>query len=200
MFSGQYHPAQEVSEPDQDPYSIPETLEILNLLVATATLPPLADTAPVTWPQTLDFHKSPPSYCHSVEPGKLVPYTPTASDNISGIWLGSSGERLDLQADKESGLVTGSFTNQGGEGFNVIGFFDTLAPPSSGSYTVAWQGLTLSLMESGSQSTPALEALSGGVDYSDTRKMYLWSSSLRPTGWTDRFVQQTLDMTLFSKQ
>lgn len=200
MFSGQYHPAQEVSEPDQDPYSIPETLEILNLLIATATLPPLADTAPVTWPQTLDFHKSLPGYCHSVEPGKPVPYTPTASDNISGVWLGSSGERIDLRADKKSGAVTGSFTDQGGEKFNVTGYFDTLAPPSSSKYSVAWQGLTLSLLETGSGTSRELKALAGGVDYADTSTMYLWASDLRTTSWTDRFIQQSLDMTEFSKQ
>lgn len=200
MFSGQYHPAQEIMAPDQDPYTIPETLEILNVLIATATFSGLADTSPVTWPQNLDFHRTPPSYCHSVEPGKLVPYTPTAADNISGDWRSSDGQRFVLDADLESGLVTGAYTNNAGKTFNVIGLFDTLAPPSTGEYSVSLQGLTLSLKTTGSESDATLKAVAGGVDYTDKTRMYLWAGDLNSTTWTDRFTQQTLDKVLFSKE
>ena len=200
MFSGQYHPAQHIAEPDQDPYDIPETLEILNFLIATATLPGLAETAPVSWPQTLDFHMTPPSYCHPVEPSKLAPYKPTASDNISGAWTGPNGEHLAVQASIDDGVVGGTYTDNNGQRFDVIGYFDTLAPPSSGQYKVSWQGLTLSLIESGSGSAPELKALAGGVDYSDNSKMYLWASNLKATGWTDRFIQQDLNLAIFTKQ
>lgn len=200
MFSGQYHPAQQISVPGQDPYSIPETLEILNLLIATATLPGLADMAPITWPQTLDFHRSAPEYCHTVSPGQPVPYTPTASDNVSGVWLSTTGERLDLKAEIATGEVIGTYSNGDGTSFNVVGLFDTLAAPSSGNYSVGWQGLTLSLLQADPESEKLLRALSGGVDYRDTSKMHLWSSAMQSTSWTDRFVQQSLQMATFTKQ
>ncbi|MCY4277594.1 MAG: avidin/streptavidin family protein [Gammaproteobacteria bacterium] len=198
MFAGQYHPQQRVSKPGQTPYTIPETLEILNLLIATATLPGLADTAPVTWPQTLDFHRSPPEYYQGALPGEPVLYTPTAADNVSGAWLSSDGERLDLRSDFATGQVTGSYTDADGVGFDVVGLVDTLAPAVE--HSVSWQGVTLSLMQSNSRGRKQLKVLAGGVDYRDTRKMSLWSSDLRSTSWTDRFVQQSLRTSHFTRQ
>ena len=200
MFSGQYHPEQEIVVPDQDTYTIPETLEILNLLIATATLSSIANTAPLTWPQTLNFHKTPPSYCHSVEPGTPVAYKPTATDNISGNWRADSGESVVLKADVQSGQVTGVYTNGAGDTFNAIGLFDTLAPGSTSESVVEWQGLTLSLLETGSTSEAKLKALTGGVDYSNLTTLYLWTGDLQSTTWTDRFTEQTLDKVVFTKQ
>lgn len=200
MFSGQYHPAQTIAQPDQDPYSIPETLEVLNLLIATATVPGLANTAPLAWPQSLDFHRSPPNYCHAVEPGAPVAYKPTAADNVTGTWKGPNGEILLLRFEEGTKALNGLFDNNTGETFSVIGYFDTLAAPSSGDYSVAWQGLTLSLLESSPQANAQVKSLAGGVDYADTSKMYLWASDLGSTTWTDRFTQQTLDMATYTKQ
>lgn len=200
MFSGQYHPEQTITEPGQDPYSIPETLEILNALIATATLSGLTDISPVTWPQTLDFHRNPPSYCHSVEPGKVVPYSATASDNISGSWNGPNGDKLVLNADLGSGTVTGTYVDNAGNTFNVAGLFDTLAPPAGGQYSVSLQGLTLALKAAGAESEARSKALAGGVEYADKTTMSLWTSDLSSTSWTDRFTQQTLDKYMFSKE
>ena len=200
MFSGQYHPAQDVSVPGQETYSIPDTIELLNLLIATATLPGLTDTVPVTWPESLIFHRTPPDYCHGVTPGTPVPYSPTASDNVSGIWLSSNGGRLQIKADASTGELSGGYEDTEGNMFNVIGLYDTLAPPSSGAYFVSMQGVTLSLIESGSVDGKRLKSLSGGVYYRDSRKMVLWSSEMRSTSWTERFVQQSLDMETLTKQ
>ena len=68
-FSGQYHQKQTVSAGGQQSYDLEETLMLLNGLIATATLPPLANTAPLMWPQNLVFHRTPPSYCEAVTPG-----------------------------------------------------------------------------------------------------------------------------------
>ena len=50
-FSGQYHQKQTVSAGGQQSYVLEETLVLLNGLIATATLPPLADSAPLMWPR-----------------------------------------------------------------------------------------------------------------------------------------------------
>ena len=193
-FSGQYHQKQTVSAGGQQSYDLEETLMLLNGLIATAMLPPLANTAPLMWPQNLVFHRTPPSYCEAVTPGKAVPYTATAKDNLSGTWQNGDGEVFDLAAVLEIGVVAGKFTDKDGNQYEVGGLFDTIAPASS--QGVAAQGVTLSLYD---PSKNLLKAAAGGIDYSDPSQMWLWTSDLQSTTWTDRFVQETLDKTLFEK-
>jgi len=193
-FSGQYHQKQTVSAGGQQSYDLEETLVLLNGLIATATLPPLANTAPLMWPQNLIFHRTAPSYCEPVTPGKAVPYAATANDNLSGTWRNGDGEVFNLAAVLETGVVTGKFTDKDGNLYNVNGLFDTIAPGSS--QGVAAQGVTLSLYDS---SKNLLKAAAGGIDYSDLSQMWLWTSDLQSTTWTDRFTQETLDKTAFEK-
>lgn len=189
-FAGQYHPAQTVSSPNQDPYVIPETLEILNGLLATGTVPGLADTVPLFWPQTLHFHRLPPSYCQTVTPPTPVGFSPTATDHISGVWQGPDGQLLHLKASLMEGSVTGVYT-KGETSFEVIGLFDTLAPPASG-YSVSAQGLTLTLKDA-NPPRRAMGMATGGVSYANPDTMFLWRSNITSTTWTSRFVQETLD-------
>ena len=193
-FSGQYHQKQTVSAGGQQSYVLEETLVLLNGLIATATLPPLADSAPLMWPQTLEFHRTAPNYCEPVTPGKAVPYTATAKDNLSGTWRSGDGGVLELVAVLEIGVVAGKFTDKDGNQYEVGGLFDTIAPGSS--QGVAAQGVTLSLYDS---SKNLLKAAAGGIDYSDLSQMWLWTSDLQSTTWTDRFTQETLDKTAFEK-
>ena len=144
--------------------------------------------------QTLEFHRTAPSYCEPVTPGKAVPYTATAKDNVSGTWQNSNGEVFDLSANLQTGVVTGKFTDKDGNQYEVGGLFDTIAPGSS--QGVAAQGVTLSLYDS---SKNLLKAVAGGIDYSDLSQMWLWTSDLQSTNWTDRFIQETLDKTIFKK-
>ena len=193
-FSGQYHQKQRVSAGGQQPYVLEETLVLRNGLIATATLPPLANRAPLMWPQTLEFHRTPPSYCAPVTPGKAVPYTPTAQDNVTGTWRNGDGEALALAAALQLGVVAGKFTDKDGNQYGVGGLFDTIAPGSS--ERVSSQGVTLTLYD------PAknfLKAAAGGIDYSDPSYLWLWTSDLRSTTWTGRFAQETLDKMVFKK-
>ncbi|MEM0928581.1 MAG: hypothetical protein AAGI89_04730 [Pseudomonadota bacterium] len=200
LFSGQYFPAQTISEPDQDPYDIPETLEILNGLLATATVPGLNDTAPVLWPESLTFTKTPPAQCQPSTPGVPVSFTPTAVDNVSGTWTNADGDELVLTLGPYIGEVSGTFTSSAGDEYDVLGRYDQIAPPQSG-YTVAAQGITLSLFDdSASGGDPALKIFAGGVDYDKTSEMFLYVSDLQSTSWTDRFIQQTLDKEIWTKQ
>ena len=91
-------------------------------------------------------------------------------------------------------MVAGKFTDKDGNQYEVGGLFDTIAPGSS--QGVAVQGVTLSLYD---PSKNLLKAAAGGIDYSDPSQMWLWTSDLQSTTWTDRFVQETLDKTLFEK-
>ena len=191
-FSGQYHQNQTVSAAGQQPYTRDETLVLLNGLIATATLPPLAKTAPLMWPQTLEFQRKPPTYCEPLTPGKSAPYTPTAQDNVSGSWKSADGQALTLTATLESGAVSGVYTDSQGVRYNVFGLFDTLVPGSGA--VVAAQGVTLSIRD---PSADVLKAAAGGVDYSNLSQMWLWTSDLKSTTWTDRFTQETLDKTFF---
>ena len=193
-FSGQYHQKQTVSAGGQKPYVLEETLVLLNGLIATATLPPLAETAPLMWPQSLEFHRTPPSYCGPVTPGEAVPYTPSAQDNLTGAWRSGDGGVLNVAAILELGLVVGQFTDKEGNQYAVSGLFDTIAPGSG--EAVPWQGVTLSFYDS---SKNRLKGAAGGIDYSNPSRMWLWTSDVQSTTWTDRFTQQTLDKTLFEK-
>ena len=193
-FSGQYHQNQTVSAGGQQAYALEETLVLLNGLVATATLPPLADTAPVMWPQTLEFHRTPASYCGPVTPVDPVPYTPTAKDNVTGTWRNDDGEILELAAVLKLGVVTGRFTDKDGNQFKAGGLFDTIAPGMG--EDVPAQGVTLTLYD---DSKNVMKAAAGGIDYSDPSHMWLWTSDLKSTTWTDRFIQETLDKTFFEK-
>lgn len=193
-FSGQYHPAQMVQVANQKPYKIPETLEILNGLIATATTPFNPDNGFVTWPQTLRFHRVAPEYCEPVSPGYPLPYTVTAEDKISGVWEMVGGNIiLDLKADMQRGIINGN-AQIGAQKYKVIGLFDTIAPPASG-YTVDLQSLTLSLISADS----IVKTLSGGVYYNSDQNMPMWYSNLIPTTWTNRFTQETIDKVVLIK-
>lgn len=193
-FSGQYHQKQTVSASGQDSRVQEETLVLLNGLIATATLSPYAGTAPLMWPQTLEFQRTPPSYCQPVTPGEAVPYTPTAQDNLTGTWRNGDGEVLELSATLQEGTISGKFTDKGNNQYEVHGLFDTIEPGTSEG--VSSQGVTLSLYDSSKQ---LLKGMAGGVDYSNLSQMWLWTSDLKSTTWTDRFTQETLDKTLFEK-
>ena len=193
-FSGQHHQKQTVSVGGQQSYVLEETLVLLNGLIATATLPPLADVAPVMWPQTLEFQRTPPNYCKPVTPGKATSYSPTAQDNASGTWRNGEGGKFELAAALQGGTVTGKFTDKQGNSYAVAGLFDTIAPGTGEG--VSSQGVTLALYGS---SNNLLKAVAGGIDYSELSNMWLWTSDLKSTNWTDRFTQATLDKTLFKK-
>ena len=199
-FSGQYHPAQTVTVPDQKPYSIDETLVILNGLIATATTPGLANSAPLFWPQSLTFHRDAPSYCEPVTPAPPVKYTPTAEDMVSGVWIDAENNQLKLDANLSSGVVSGSYVSHDGVEYKVIGLFDTLGPPSMSdteSYEVVAQGLTLALYQSDNSE---LRMLAGGVSSPDYNSMFLFSSNLQATTWIDRFIQGNLDKSNWTRK
>ncbi len=192
-FSGQYHPAQTIAVPGQKSYEIPETLEILNGLIATATTP-FNETSPVMWPQTLRFHRDAPEYCESVSPPSPVPYTPTAADYISGNWYELSGPgHMILSADLESGQVSGTAVLNGIE-YAVSGLFDTIAPPSSTAYMVTHQSVTLALAR---KDEFGIKMLSGGADIRIGELLFAWSSDQVSTTWVDRFTQEPLDKIYF---
>ncbi|MEO1043310.1 MAG: hypothetical protein AAFX52_13590 [Pseudomonadota bacterium] len=200
LFSGQYFPAQTISEPDQDNYNIPETIEILNGLLATATVPSLNDEAPVLWPESLTFTKTMPTQCHASTPGSPVPFTPTATDNVSGTWTNTDGDEMVLTLGPSTGEVSGTFTSNGGDEYNVLGRYDQIAPPQSG-YTVEAQGVALTLFDDdASGDDVSLKMFAGGVNYDDPTEMFLFVSDLQSTSWTDRFIQQTLDKQIWTKQ
>ena len=198
-FSGQYHPSQTISEPNQNPYQIPETLEILNGLLATATVTGLADTAPIFWPQTLDFTRTPPSYCNVASPPTPVAYTPTASDMVTGVWTKPDGSTLILNAALQTGEISGTYLDPSGTNYAVYGLFDTLAPSGTPNSTVHSQGLTLTLGETGIISPREVKMFTGGVIYATPTQMYLWESNLQSTTWTDRFTQEDLDKAVWTK-
>ena len=116
-FGGQLHPKQTVSVPGQKPYTVEETLEIMNMIVATATFPGFNDEAPIMWPETIQFHKTPPSYCEPITPPPAIPYKSEASDLVTGTWQNNAGDILRLTADIADGTVTGLFNKASGEAF-----------------------------------------------------------------------------------
>lgn len=195
-FSGQYHPAQNVSAGSQDTYQIEETLEILNGLVATSTQKGLAETAPVMWPQTLRFKRQPPDYCRLAPPPPPVPYTPRAPDYVSGTWHNQLGEQLTLNADRITGSIRGSLTS-GGKVYDIAGLFDTVAAAETPGSELAQQGVTLSLY---SKDDGSAMTMAGGVDLPAARQMTLWRGELQSTQWTSRFTQHTLDKVLWIRQ
>ena len=194
-YAGQYHPAQTVRAGGQYDYQIPETIEILNGLYASATLSQLAETAPVMLPQTLRFTRNAEAYCQSVEPAKPVEYKPTADDNVSGIWISEDGKiELELIADRDTGSVHGTAIIENNRGFVVKGLFDTLKPENTAE--VPEQALSLAVYDENSNE---LYNMTGGVFYNNSEEMELWIGKLEKTTWTNRFIQQALDKQLFMK-
>lgn len=194
-FSGQYHPAQTVRVEGQKPYSIDETLEILNGLVVTATAPPLVESQdiPVMWPQTLEFHHTQPSYCESVTPPEPVEYTPTATDRISGKWKTLSGkETLELSANMQTGSIQGSYTS-GGKTYSVIGLADTLESANDSDHIQ--QGVTIVMKSEDGD----VISMAGGVYLDLPKTMDLWSDRLDFTTWTYRFMNSNLNQTKWIK-
>lgn len=195
-FSGQYHPAQTISAPGQASYTIPETLELLNVLEATSTVTGFADNAPIMWPQTLHFTRNAPSYCSTVTPGTPVAFTNSAMNLVSGTWTGPNGMELVLTADPGSGRVTGKAKLPGEVSLNVVGLYDRVGPGQTPNSRVAEQGVALTLFdpnydcELGAGS--GLYWMAGGVSYSKTGELSIWMGSMQSTTWTDRFTQETL--------
>lgn len=198
-FSGQYHPEQTITAPNQNPYNIQETLEIFNGLYATASVPGLADKfqIPLFWPQTLRFHKIAPSYCMTTTPGTPVSYTPTATNHVTGKWADATGSVFDIVGDLGKGTITGTYTVQNEITYKVVGLFDTTAPSSSGEYETIGQGVTLSAFN---DQNKLLKMFAGYIPYTLTTRLILWESDLKSTTWTDRFTQETLSSTAFQKQ
>ena len=192
-FSGQYHPEQTVEQDQQLSYQIPETLEILNSLVATATVEGFTTAAPVMWPQTLKFHKTAPTYCKPVTPPKPVPFSGSSPDHISGTWKNSAGDMLVLSADLVTGSVTGTYTSSTSV-YSVVGFFDNLGEVVP-SVTVAEQGVTLMLKDN----TGKVLSMAGGADFQNTNVMVLWEDDLKSTTWTSRFIGNTVDKVIWNR-
>lgn len=192
-FSGQYHPEQTVSQQSQDNYVLSETLEILNSLLATAKVEGLADTVPQMWPQTLDFHKNSPDYCQSVTPEEPVPFTATATDNVTGTWK-LDGNTLSLEADIDNGTVSGTYVEDG-KTYTVTGLVD---PIQGDLPDVVQQGIALTM--SSQDNDGKVLAMAGGVDLSDTNKTILWKYDLESTTWTDRYKQLVLYKTTWTKE
>ncbi len=202
-FSGQYHPAQTISEPNQDSYAIPETLELLNVLEASSTVAGFADTAPIMWPQTLHFTRTAPNYCSSVTPGRPVPFTNSAEDMVSGTWAIAGGLELELTADPTTGRVTGKATLPGAPALQVIGLYDRLAPSLTPTSRVAEQAVTLTLFDPNYacelSTGPGIFWVAGGVSYTRPSQLDLWMGTMQSTGWTDRFTQETLSRVQLSR-
>lgn len=198
-FSGQYFPAQRVSQQGQKDYRLVETLELLNGLEATAVLKGLADTAPLMWPQTLVFTREAPDYCTAIDPAPPIPFQATAKDYVTGKWTDSAGNTLDLKVNMNGdgavppGTVTGSYTDKAGEQYIVSGLVDAI----SGSLPdVAEQGVALAMR---SNKTQAVKSMAGGVSLADTGKMSLWSDTVTSTNWSGRYAESTMGMTSWTR-
>jgi saccharopepsin len=191
-FSGQFHPEQIVRESGQQDYQLNQTLELTNGLLATATVTGLADKVPQMWPQTLSFGRIPPTYCEAVTPPPAVPFSGTATDNVTGAWGSTSGEYLTLSADIKLGQVSGKYLADN-QTYDVIGLIDAI-PATQGS-TLVEQGLTLVM----SNASGDVLSMAGGVDLADTSSMVLWIDELTTTTWTDRFMQSNYDKILWTK-
>ena len=192
-FSGQYHPAQIVSESNQADYPLRETMEILNGLIATAKLPGFAETVPKMWPQTLEFHRTPPCYCQPASPSDPIPFSATAKDLVTGLWRNPDGDGLRLSADTEVGRITGTYTAKAtGDEYQVTGLIDAI---EGNLPDVVEQGVTLTM----SSKTRNVLSMAGGVLLSDTATMILWEDELTSTTWTDRFVESTLDKVIWTR-
>ncbi len=189
-LAGQYHPAQSVDVPGQKSYEIPETLELLNALIATATAPPLAASAPITWPQTLDFFKQAPEFCEPVTPPKPVPFTGSGKDLVSGTWEADDGSRLVLQANIDDGTVSGSYESESGT-FGVEGLFDNFSKPLP-DVVVAEQGVSVAIAD-------GRGSLAGGVDVDETAVLRILVNRLTSTTWTGRFAQGDVDSIVFRR-
>ncbi|MCW8918286.1 MAG: A1 family peptidase [Gammaproteobacteria bacterium] len=191
-FSGQFHPQQIVREGGQQDYQLNQTLEVTNGLLATATVAGLTSKVPQMWPQTLTFGRIPPPYCEAVTPPPAIPFSGTATDNISGTWRSASGAMLTLIADIASGNVFGNYAS-GTQTYDVIGLVDAItATPGS---TLVEQGLALAIRNT----TGDVFSMSGGVNLAATNTMTLWVDDLTVTTWTDRFMQSDYDKTTWSR-
>lgn len=185
-FSGQYFPAQVIQEKGQSDYTIDETIELLNGLVATANMPGYTDHAPVMWPQTLTFTRNPPSYCQPIVTPTEVHYAGTSKDYVTGAWEQMDGSTMLLRANMQTGKVSGEYFDSNKTLFTVTGLVDMLAIDTS----VAAQGVTLTMR---APSSGKLISMAGGVNLNDKKIMELWQADLTSTTWTGRFSESTLD-------
>ncbi|MGV6827150.1 MAG: avidin/streptavidin family protein [bacterium] len=191
-FSGQYHPAQTVSEAGQADFQLPETITIMNALVATANLAGYTTNAPVMWPETLEFTRNPPAYCEPIPPTTEIPYTGTSSDYISGTWISDSGEAMGLQASVATGVVNGVYFDSSGKSYSVTGNMDNLPIDSS----MAQQGVALTMRDEDG----TVFSFAGGTNLNggSPLTMSLWQDSLTSTTWTGRFTESTLNQKTFT--
>ncbi|MCI5121578.1 MAG: hypothetical protein D3908_10385, partial [Candidatus Electrothrix sp. AUS4] len=184
-MAGQYNPAQTIKVSGQQPYSIDETLYMLNELNATAAASDI-DEPPRLLPQDLIFHKAPPSYCEPITPPARKPYTPTAKDLISGKWKNIDGDILNVSVNKKDFSVSGNLITSDRRTYKVLGQADPIAgnPP-----LVPQQGITLAVKNEAGN----ILALVGGVNIPDGNRLELWKSELRSTTWITRYKQLTFD-------
>ena len=192
-FSGQYHPQQTVQQAGQEDYVLEETLEIFNGLIATATYPGFTDTAPKMWPQTLSFHREAPSYCEPVITPSIEPFTGTAIDHISGEWINATQDMLTLEANMNTGNITGEYREYAtGKTFTVTGLADAIAGTLGEG--VAEQGMALTMNNNGT-----VLSMAGGVSLSNTSVMNLWIDKLSSTTWTSRYMESTVDKLIWTR-
>ncbi|WP_109356353.1 hypothetical protein [Sphingorhabdus sp. EL138] len=196
-FGGQYHPAQTVSVPGQKPYSVEETLEIMNMIIATSTVPGFNSKAPLMWPETIQFHKTPPSYCEPITPPPPISYKSEASDLVSGKWRTSAGDTLNLYANIEDGTVSGLFYRASGETYSVKGLVDNFSNYVPG-VTIEEQGVSLSLYQTNGAAS-GLITMGGGVPYSNKTSLSLFTNDLSSTDWNSRFLESTVDKINFQR-
>ncbi len=204
-FSGQYQPAQQITEAGQMTYSLPETLYLLNVLNATSQFPGYnATSASKLWPENLSFHKIPASYCAPVTPPKRHAFTPSAKDHISGIWknIKNQDDVLEMRLDPETFAITGTL-KKNNIIYRLTGLGDPIAvkshtKPYAKLDKVFQQGVVLSF--SSKIKGEKLISMVGGIDLTSTKHMYLWVSELSSTTWTNRFTQSTFDQQLWTKK
>jgi len=198
-FSGQYHPDQIVKQSGQQDYHMNQTLEILNGLVATSTVPNFTETAPKMWAQTLLFQRQPPSYCNPTTPPPTVSFTGKATDYISGLWTNLYRDTLILKADMKTGNVIGEYVVKAtGDKFIVTGLADVIGSnqqPSTNNGKIIEQGVALTMSDENGN----VLSMAGGVDLSDSKIMNLWVDVLTSTTWTNRFMESTVNNLIWTR-
>lgn len=183
-LAGQYNAAQTISVQGQAPYSIDETLYLLNELYVT-TQDSYRDGMTKILPQNLTFTKTPPSYCKPIAPPAEKPYQPSANDLITGKWKSAAGETLHIRVNPKDFNVSGKLS-RGKKKYQVLG----LADPIQGSLPkVQQQGVSLVLKNE----LDEIQVLVGGVHMKNIDKLTLWKSDVQSTSWTDRYQQLTID-------
>lgn len=187
-FGGQVFPAQTITSAGQSSYEIPDTLEILNGLLVTSPFPGLAATAPLFWPQTLDFHHDRPTYCEAVTPATPIAYVGGAPDYVSGVWLQPNGDAMGLNADSSTNMVTGTYFEAcSGVQYDVAGLWDTYgcnyAAPGDGLI-----GQSFALAMRAQDGSARVRSMVGYVPLNATSGALTWTYDLSSTPWGSRYT------------